>query len=76
MRARATGDPKDLQSAISNADRALGTDANLEEAHFNRALALEASGDRAAAAAAWRAYLERDSSSPWALEARNHLERK
>lgn len=43
-------------------------------ATFNRALVLEAVCDRDAAAAEWREYLSLDSTSEWAVEAREHLE--
>jgi tetratricopeptide (TPR) repeat protein len=76
VRARAIGSTSDLQRALSNAERALEHDATLPEAYFNRALALESSGQDAAATDAWRAYLARDPSSAWAQEARGHLERQ
>ncbi|HET8775570.1 MAG TPA: CHAT domain-containing protein [Thermoanaerobaculia bacterium] len=62
----------DLPRALAAADRALELDGNLHEARFNRALVLERMGMRAEAAAAWRDYLARDPSSPWAVEARRH----
>lgn len=40
---------------------------------FDRALFLEALGLNRSAVAAWREYLELDSASPWADEARSHL---
>lgn len=56
----------DLPRALAAADRALELDGNLHEARFNRALVLERLGLRDEAAAAWRDYLARDPSSPWA----------
>lgn len=61
--------------ALASADRALGIDARLPEALFNRALILERMALRDQARAAWQRYLEIDPSSPWANEAREHLAR-
>ncbi len=44
------------------------------EIAWNRALALEAMRLREDAQSAWRDYLQLDSASPWAVEARTHLE--
>jgi len=75
--ARATQEqrPADLPQALASADAALRIDPRLPEARFNRALILERMERRDDAAAAWRAYLEIDGSSPWAGEAREHLQR-
>jgi CHAT domain-containing protein len=59
--------------ALASADRALGIDPRSLEALFNRALILERLGLRSQARAAWQHYLENDSSSQWAGEAREHL---
>ena len=56
-------------------DRALRLAPNLEEALFNRALILERLGRLAWARDAWQLYLQSDSRSPWAAEAREHLKR-
>jgi CHAT domain-containing protein len=45
------------------------------KATFNRALVLEQLKHNDAAAAEWRTYLASDGSSPWAAEARQHLQR-
>lgn len=59
--------------ALASTDRALGIDPRSLEALFNRALVLERLGLRSQARAAWQRYLENDSSSQWAVEAREHL---
>ena len=51
--------------ALQAADRALALDPELEEALFNRALALEAAGNLEAARAAWQVYDRRFPDSPW-----------
>jgi tetratricopeptide (TPR) repeat protein len=61
--------------ALASADRALRIDPSLREGLFNRALVLERLGLRNQARAAWQSYLDHDSSSPWAAEAREHLGR-
>jgi hypothetical protein len=63
----------DLQQALNFATTAIERDGQLLEARFNRALALDALGQSDAARAAWTDYLQRDSSSAWAAEARQHL---
>jgi CHAT domain-containing protein/Tfp pilus assembly protein PilF len=57
--------------ALTWAEAALRHDPALAEAHFNRALALERLSLTKDAAAAWEQYLEIDSESPWAEEARH-----
>lgn len=52
---------------------ALELDASLLEARFNLALVLEKMGLPEPAAESWRKYLEQDSTSPWANEARQNL---
>lgn len=61
--------------ALASLDRALTLRADLPEALFNRALALERLGLPAQARQAWQRYLAVDGSSPWAAEARAHLAR-
>lgn len=61
--------------ALAAADQALRLDPNLPEALFNRALVLERLGLKAQAREAWDRYLAVDGSSPWAVEARQHLAR-
>lgn len=50
---------EDYAGAVKAFDRAIQLDANLSEAVFNRALALEKSGDIAAARQGWQQYLDR-----------------
>ena len=70
-RYRAGGPAADLQSALTQLSKALDGSPRLPSALFNRALALELSGDRQAAVSAWTAYLAVDSTSGWAGEARS-----
>ncbi len=58
--------------SLEHLERALKADASLPEALFNRALVYQHMG-LPQARDAWRAYLERDSTSPWADEARRNL---
>ena len=73
-RARRGLRPDDLPRALAAADRARRLDPSLREAWFNRALAISALSLTDQAKAAWTEYLRRDSSSPWASEARKRLE--
>ncbi len=68
-RARVTANIEDLRRGLAAADRALALDAASPAALFNRALALQALGAEEAAAA-WRAFRDRDGDSEWAGEAR------
>jgi CHAT domain-containing protein len=63
-----------LPEALADADRALRLSPKAAEAHFNRALILEAMGLQDAAGAAWQLYLTLDPSSEWSNEAREHLQ--
>jgi CHAT domain-containing protein len=65
----------DLLNALVAADSALAIAPRFAETRFNRALILERFGLRELAAAAWTDYLEVDSSSGWAVEARERLRR-
>jgi tetratricopeptide (TPR) repeat protein len=65
--------PSLLPEALAAADRALRLDPKSAEALFNRALILEHLGQTGEARKAWLRYLEVDSSSSWATEARAHL---
>ena len=65
--------PALLPEALSAADRALAADPHSAEALFNRALILDRMSRTAEARKAWLRYLEADSTSPWAAEARAHL---
>ncbi|HEX6100110.1 MAG TPA: CHAT domain-containing protein [Thermoanaerobaculia bacterium] len=59
-----------LPSALASVNRAIQLDPDFADAHFNRALILEKKKLPNAARAAWDRYLELDSSSEWANEAR------
>jgi len=67
--------PSRYGQALAAFDRALSLDADYAEALFNRALTLERLGLHAAAREAWERYLRIDAGSPWAAEAREHLQR-
>ncbi len=73
-RARLGLQPDDLPRALAASDRARRLDPSLGEAWFNRALAVSALSLTDQAKTAWTEYLQRDSVSPWAAEARTHLE--
>jgi CHAT domain-containing protein len=73
-RARLGLRPDDLPRALAAADRARRLDPSLHEAWFNRALAMSALQLTDQAKLAWAEYLGRDGASPWADEARKHLE--
>ena len=73
-RARLGLRPDDLPRALAAADRAVRLDPALNEAWFNRALAVSALSLTDQARGAWTEYLKRDSVSPWATEARSRLE--
>ncbi len=73
-RARLGLRPDDLPRALAAADRARRLDPSLNEAWFNRALAVSALSLTDQARTAWTEYLQRDSVSPWATEARARLE--
>ena len=66
-------DPEDLDRSLEYLKQALEIDPNLTEALFNRALVHQHQGLYQEAKADWRAYLEKDSSSKWAGEARDNL---
>ncbi|HEU5131282.1 MAG TPA: tetratricopeptide repeat protein, partial [Pyrinomonadaceae bacterium] len=63
----------DFNRSLESFNKALQLDSNLSEALFNRALCYERQSRFAEAKADWNEYLKRDSSSPWADEARRHL---
>ncbi|HYI11861.1 MAG TPA: CHAT domain-containing protein [Thermoanaerobaculia bacterium] len=62
-----------LPLALAAADRALGLDPQLAEAHFNRALILQRMGLSEQARKSWDSYLALDPGSEWSLEARARL---
>ncbi|MBY0492570.1 MAG: hypothetical protein K2Y23_00015 [Cyanobacteria bacterium] len=72
-RSAASGSTDDASKALAAANRALEVDRLMPEALFNRALALQASGQNNDARIAWQAYLAVDDGSGWADEARAHL---
>jgi CHAT domain-containing protein len=63
----------DLLRALWASSRAIAIEPDSPVSRFNSALALEGSFLFAQAEKAWRHYLELDSNSPWAEEARSHL---
>ncbi|MBO0797665.1 MAG: tetratricopeptide repeat protein [Blastocatellia bacterium] len=65
--------PEIVDQAFSHLNRALELDGNLLEALFNRALLYHLQNLREPAQEAWKKYLEKDSVSEWADEARSHL---
>lgn len=66
-------DPSALVDAFVAADSAVRLDGKLREAQFTLAILLERLYLRTDAMEAWKRYLELDSSSPWAAEARASL---
>jgi CHAT domain-containing protein len=66
--------PDAFVRALSEAETAIQIQPDLAEAHFNKALALEAMSLKDKAKQAWEDYLRLDSKSEWAGEARRHLE--
>ncbi len=70
VRAERHQTPRDLLEAIETADRALELDPRNQAARFNLALGLERLGLDGQAQGAWEAFLQVDSTSRWAAEAR------
>jgi len=73
-RFREKSDPRDLELALGALDEVLPPPADARWA-FNRALALEDLGQRAAATAAWQRVVELEKDPNWLAEAKSHLER-
>jgi CHAT domain-containing protein len=73
-RARRDNRPYDFINALETVDQAVLADGALVEARFNRALVLETVHLPSEARLAWRRYLDLDSDSGWAKEARTHLQ--
>ncbi|HEY7510440.1 MAG TPA: zf-HC2 domain-containing protein, partial [Vicinamibacteria bacterium] len=73
VRAAQGDEPADIPQALEAAERAIALPDAPAEAYFNRALALERLHLLDAARTAWEEYLQRDSSSGWADEARQRL---
>ena len=64
-----------LSRALEEFTKATELDPGLLEALFNRSLALQELGMPRQAKESWSLYLQKDSTSPWAGEARRHMER-
>lgn len=64
-----------LSKAIAHYDTAIKLEPELTEAWFNRALCHEQMGQKAEAQGDWQRYLQLDSSSSWAEEARDRLKK-
>jgi CHAT domain-containing protein len=62
-----------LENSIAELNKALERDPSFLPALFNRALCLEEMRSNAPARDAWQKYLDKDASSAWAKEARDHL---
>ncbi|HYP52713.1 MAG TPA: CHAT domain-containing protein, partial [Pyrinomonadaceae bacterium] len=76
--AKSAADEKRLEALARSLEEftaATNADANLLEALFNKSLALQELGLARQAKESWALYLRRDSSSPWAEEARRNLAR-
>jgi len=71
--ARKSREPYSLVKALESAEKAVALAPNLPEARFNRAVALESFFLDQQARSAWQAYLQIDSQSGWAAEARKRL---
>lgn len=74
VRASRLDEPADIPKALDAAEKAIEIEGAPAEAWFNRALALEQLHLVDSARKAWNDYLERDSTSAWADEARKRLE--
>lgn len=73
---QASGNPAGqemLDRGLTNLNKALELDPALPEAIFNRALVYENLARRDEANRDWQKYLQLDSASPWAVEARQHI---
>ncbi|MEW6209420.1 MAG: tetratricopeptide repeat protein [Acidobacteriota bacterium] len=64
---------EDFRRSLEHLNRALERQQGFEEAIFNRALALQEAGFDSQAEEEWKRYLEKDSRSRWADEARQFL---
>ncbi len=67
--------PGHFVEALEMADRAIALDSSLQEAWFNRSLALERLYLETEAVASWQVYVDLDSRSAWGVEASAHLDR-
>jgi CHAT domain-containing protein len=66
---------EDLSHSLEEFAKAIDLDSNLLEALFNKSLALQQFGLSREAKESWTLYLQKDSASPWADEARKNLAR-
>jgi CHAT domain-containing protein len=69
------GTAVDVAQSLELCDATLSKSPDNLPAQFNRALVLESLENRPSALAAWQRYLRSDSSSEWAVEARQHISR-
>jgi CHAT domain-containing protein/cytochrome c-type biogenesis protein CcmH/NrfG len=66
---------EELAQSLEEFSKATELDGNFLEALFNKSLALQELGLPREAKESWKLYLQKDSSSPWADEARKNLQR-
>src|SRR5215510_380059 len=66
-------DPRTLDRTLEHLNRAIELDGSLLESLFNRALLRQNLGQLFQAKEDWDNYLKKDSTSPWAVEARRNL---
>ncbi len=66
-------DPRTIDRSLEHLNRAIELDGSLLEPLFNRALLRQSLGQLFQAKEDWENYLKKDSSSPWAEEARRNL---
>lgn len=64
---------EDFSQSVEHLNKGLELNNSLLEGYFNRALAYQYMMRSSEAEAAWKEYLQKDSSSPWAEEARRNL---
>ena len=74
QRWRAGGHAFNAVRALDETGFVLAKEPHSPEATFNQALILEYLGARAGAAARWEQFLQTDARTPWASEARSHLD--
>jgi CHAT domain-containing protein len=74
VRAGRLDEPADIPKALETAEKAIAIQGAPSEAWFNRALALEQMHLVDSAKKAWTEFLERDSTSAWADEARKRID--
>lgn len=74
-RRQAGGGAEDFSRSLDHLNRAIDLDVNFLNARFNRALVYQQTSRVDQATQEWQEYLRRDSSSLWAGEARENIER-